>query len=149
MSEHEAGHELDALVAEKVFGYRWEGQPKDYDGNYGGEPVLLPPGETWETMESVLPRRGRIAPNGFIYRYSTDFAAAWRVVEELRPRFWTKIGVGLHIDTGARLHEVAMGRYAEADKPSEQIAYRRGTDLPLAICLAALAAVTAEVPADV
>lgn len=113
---------LDALVAEKVMGYRitWlptalmDRVPHYTDSRHGLGYLVLP-------------------------AYSTNIADAWLIVERMRPRFWTKIGAGMRIDTGEPLHECAMGEYATEDTPSRQLAYERDVAIPLAICRAALA----------
>ena len=59
----EPGRELDALVAEKVMGYRIFNPP--------------PIDDPWE----VLPDNSRGRP---VLAYSTDIAAAWEVLEKMR-----------------------------------------------------------------
>jgi hypothetical protein len=85
-----AGRELDALVAERVLGWHRVPQPKDYDGNYGGEPVLVPPG--MQTIEQhtgssyALPPRGCLHLAYFTPQVSTDLIAAWRLACRLVSR---------------------------------------------------------------
>jgi hypothetical protein len=81
------GRELDALVAEKVLGYWWSDGPKhDYDGPCEWERILIPPNFTEKDLKSwVFPPKGKIAKTYFITdKYSTDIAAAWKVVEKLK-----------------------------------------------------------------
>lgn len=58
----EAGQELDALVAEKIMGWRYLNQPST------GYP-WYPPEEGWSKAHPP--------------RYSTDIAAAWKVMEKM------------------------------------------------------------------
>lgn len=77
-----AGRELDALVAERVRGWHRVPQPKDCDGNHGGEPVLIP-----SSIASIddycssftLPPRGCLHLGYFTPQVSTDFCEAWRL----------------------------------------------------------------------
>ena len=60
-----AGRELDALVAEKIFGLcRWDGVPNAF------HPKVV---QWWQTEQPCNPPP-----------YSTDIAAAWEIVEKLR-----------------------------------------------------------------
>lgn len=69
--------ELDALVAEKVMGFRREKTPPDCEGKYGGEDVLIPPTINHKTWN--YPPKGRIGLAYFVPHYSTDIAA-WNKV---------------------------------------------------------------------
>lgn len=129
--------ELDALVAEHVLGYRLEGQPKDYGGDFGGEPVLIPPHETWESLERALPRRGRIAPTFFVRKYSTDLATAADLLgylEKREPKILSRLTRKL-LDDGKRC--VWRVEFRECGPP-----WRRSVAddaaLPYAISLAAV-----------
>ena len=70
MSELNAGHELDALIAEKVMGFAvklWPHTDRLFVAERGnGTQILLP-------------------------AYSTDIAAAWEVVEKLGERFHARL----------------------------------------------------------
>src|SRR5688572_4258171 len=127
MSEHEAGRELDALVAEKVMGL---GPAVNYPGSayYDG------PGE-----------RGHYRGPGnlliTIPCYSTDIAAAWDV--------WLKITSEPHAEHWA-IYSYADGAVAveyygdgySGDRESGAGNWRVEADsAPLAICRAALQAV--------
>lgn len=80
------GRELDALIAEKVMGFKRFNQPPDYDGNYGGEPVLFPPGMVPEKSGWQWPPKGKVSFAGFSPHYSTSIEEAWWVVERMRQR---------------------------------------------------------------
>lgn len=113
-----AGVELDALVAEKVFGWR--------RATYG-----------W-----IDPDRGPyIEPAPF----STSIASAWLVVEKMRER-----GFGLILNETPGQYRAAFWRYDGKDgwsidawvrSPSPTVTVWAET-APLAICLAALKAVS-------
>lgn len=80
---------LDAALAVALFGFREERQPPDYDGNHGGEPVLLQPGNHPDEPDNGWrwPVRGKVAFDSFVPRYSSDPAAALAVVEAMGERF--------------------------------------------------------------
>ena len=125
MSGHEAGRELDALVAEKVMGWT---RGLRY-GNGNGE--WIEPGRendahkrTWDTTPC----------------FSTDIAAAWQVVERMEADGWGH--KHLFHSPGAE----DPGYYWTFMKPGKGIrsmSESHAETLPLAICLAALKAVGA------
>jgi hypothetical protein len=65
------GRELDALMAEHVMGFKREKTPKDFDGNFGGEDILIPPGLDHNNW--VYPPKGKIALTYHVPQYSTDW----------------------------------------------------------------------------
>ena len=85
IDEMPAGRKMDALVAERVMGFRREvDDTSDYNGVRHGNEVLIPPGETLDSLRDMLPRKGEIPFGYFVTaRYSTDIAAAWQVVERI------------------------------------------------------------------
>ncbi len=88
------GPELDALVAERVFQFHREPQPKDCDGNFRGEEVLLPPGTTWDDLHVLgfsLPPRGRIALTYFTPSYSTIDYDALLALKQNRGRWYRQV----------------------------------------------------------
>jgi len=116
MSAIEAGRELDALVAEKVMGWK----PSMFS-NYPWQ--LVPPDGDGSAVRQV--------PN-----YSTDIAAAWLVVERMCEfPSYVSLGFGkwlqfrVDIATGAGREVMNSRAFAKT--------------APLAICNAALAAVGA------
>ena len=118
-TEMEAGRELDALVAEKVMGWT-----RDDRGAW------VPPG--------CRPLR-----NGYYTErpgcYSTDIAAAWRVVEAMRVAGWyTKVEDG-HDGPPS---ENPRGWHCRVSRAYDWFEGWADT-APLAICRAALAAVGA------
>jgi hypothetical protein len=109
MSEHQAGRELDTLVAEKVMGWRRKEEPSDIW-------CLSPP---WVT------RHGALVPFSQTPGYSTEIDAAWQVIEAMQAYC-----------CDFTLEKAGSAWYAEF------IVGSAGADTaPLAICLAALAAV--------
>jgi len=74
----EAGDELNTLIAQHIFGFKEIGQPKDYDGKYGGMPVLVPPGLSGGY---IWPPKGLVNRNFFCRAWSSKIFYAWEVVE--------------------------------------------------------------------
>lgn len=114
------GRELDALVAEKVMGWRVVREPQD-DG-YGGPP--LPKPFLWAIGDGT-PAVFREGQEPQPWSPSRDIAAAWEVVEKVSGSYFI-----LDFDSGywsAEFSPSGMGM--------------RGTTAPHAICLAALKAV--------
>lgn len=116
MSDLPAGRELDALVAEKVMGWRrlpdtpeW-GVPPDYTtgGALGWRP------------------------------YSTDIAAAWEVVEKLREG-WLEVNLDCTAFNCANTVRCCVTKQGQQHPPFPL--YADAKTAPLAICRAALRAV--------
>ena len=118
MNEHEAGRELDALVAERVMG--WTRVVRARETLWQS-----PKAGTWPIVASRLPH------------YSTDIAAAWQVVERMRADGWVCEVFGS--DTAnAEGYSVTLWRPDTSGSSVTQNA-----TAPLAICRAALAAIDA------
>lgn len=144
----EAGRELDALIAEKLFGWkvRWDAMPPEgFDhavevwapGWEADKPARYAWCDEWPQTCASLPAGAVSLPT-----YSTNIAAAWQVVEAFRargPRFWWSLetaGWNVLDAQGVRLFE---GSVAIADGGANT--------MPLAICRAALAALeTTDAP---
>lgn len=134
-----AGRELDAVVAEKVMGWKRVVVPKDYDGLNAGV-TLLP---TTSTDVGWAPK-GAYQLWHFCPSYSFDIRAAWLIVEKLRERkeiyqvdcAWLR-GANGYPDIYRSVVVMDGLRSVTAD----------ANTAPLAICLAALKAVDVEVPA--
>ncbi len=136
----EACRELDALVAEKVMGWQ-----------------VLTPDET-EHLEEVNDCMVVVHPNPYgVMRYveksynyygyvewhpSTDIAAAWQVVERMRELGWFSSHTDLTIDSG---QEWWSWHFTDIKPPGSTTVKAQGHTAPHAICLAALAAVGADV----
>ncbi len=123
------GKELDALVAEHVFGWRKVPGPiTDYDGPCESFDVLVPP--TIDDPFPLYPPRGAIKPWCFCNKWSIDLTAAW----ELRQYIHETIGGTKIISVCGDLPELCKiwngKKYIEA----------KGYAIPEAICKAALIA---------
>lgn len=120
-----AGRELDALVAEQVMGL-------DVHWSSSNEPLL--------TVRS--------APNAHHHKelppYGTDIAAAWEVVEKVGGKAYVEMG--LRNDAGDGADWCATFGHAEGNTKWIEDGGAFAETAPLAICLAALKAVGAEVP---
>ena len=127
-SDLPAGRELDALVAEKVMGWTFQTFPEG----------ACPEVRHWHRTSPIPEERSPEWAASFIGacpRFSTDLAAAWTVVEKLRGcDQWPEIG--------------ATGRswYCEFEGEPGVIVEGFGDTAPLAICRAALEAVTPPPP---
>jgi len=114
-----AGRELDALVAEKVMGWSVNRSERG-----------------WETLgvrpKRLIGRRGMCRLPGDAWSPSEDISAAWEVVEKLG---------------AVRIEKFSDGWYAQFGERERDRNFRLTAGIadmaPLAICLAALAAVGA------
>lgn len=127
----EAGRELDALVAEKVFGLV-RCTADSHRGSDGATCYALP--------ESPM-------MGGELRSYSTDIAAAWEVVEKIHALGWCS--------TLSALPDPSIIRYEmDFDKPPlidshHTKVYAIAATAPHAICLAALKAIAPAGPPSV
>lgn len=127
------GRGLDALVAEKVFGWRRiEGPHYDYDGPCEHGDVLIPPHITEAEAYSMMSPRGRIPLGYFVHKkYSSHISAAWEVIDKL-------------LDEGIYPNIQCLGNivsiYITGEKPNriKLLASAYGDTMPEAICKAAL-----------
>jgi hypothetical protein len=143
------GRELDALVAERVMGWRWLPVRFVWDD----EPLvyLLPPGGITEDVNSTT--SGAWDENRVWHSmpcYSTDIAAAWEVVEKMQAAGWgwcLEQHENADVPTAWFLRASEIGRNARFSSP-EQMEEKRSASgaMPHAICIAALKAVGHEVP---
>ena len=121
-----AGREIDALIHVEIFGLELlplKLAPCPYCGDemrYCGERSRCTPCREW-----------RYGP---AKEYSEDMACAWEVVEKLRADGF-----------GFRLHAAVTGSWVRFSKKGRQ-SRKHGGATPLAICLAAIAAVGAAPP---
>lgn len=139
--ELEAGPELDALVAERVMGWR-----KDGIWWRGGSGLAT--GWTWDgdrTLRPLWAPSQRTIDGGLVLLYSS-MEAAWQVLERMHVRGHPDFGV-LRIDEGLREEEWEAG----ASSPTAAIPWTEGGSAwcvraptpQLAICRAALCIVEA------
>ena len=123
-----AGRELDALIAEKVFGLKieWEHYAA------GSRPMVI--------TEDV---RG----NNMASHYSTQIADAWLVVEKLHSDgiYMSLENDGYQGQTSVMLFSMKEGTYNEHGSQDKRMGEcNRASTAPLAICLSALKAVGHE-----
>lgn len=131
----EAGRELDALIAEKIIGWKWINHPGfDEPFMFSPEQVkgFIPEFVAAHTVENC----DRNAPDRLPH-YSTSIADAWLVVEKLRERESIARSNGASDQAWVSfVWNLPMSRHG--------IHYMLFSLTPLAICLAALK--TMEVP---
>lgn len=138
----EAGPEMDALVAEKIMGWKRVQPPKwDYDGPLPDQgevlasPCLI---ELINNGEYKWPPKGVIPFTFFINkRYSTDMAAAWEVVEK-----FTANGEFARIERGTTggLGCPVIPHWEVGLSKDGYCYWSKAPTAPLAICRAALLA---------
>ena len=138
MSDLKAGPELDALVAEKVMGLvpctHWE---NINFGSAGGPHIMTTDGCS-HLVDGVRGAGCYPDPSLDLWfsarPYSTDIAAAWKVVEKL------EAGICVETDgVSLQTYDVVFWKQDAA-----RWVHRTASTLPLAICLAALKAVGHE-----
>lgn len=142
VSAHAAGRELDALVAEKIFG--WRREPYEEDGGRGF--ALWPPNEkrpmTFVAFESGSSRESIPSEHGErLKMFSGDISAAWEVVEKIAGRNGdTIVSVTRNSLDGERVGGEAKYFVTIEDVSDGIEEWEASADTaPLAICLAAKA----------
>lgn len=100
----EPGTELDALIAEHIFGWwRLKSPSFDYDGPCESNDVLVPP--TLLSKEEAfrcMPPKGVVPFTYFVNRnWSTRISAAWEVEEKIKT-------LRLHVEYSQALRQVVM-----------------------------------------
>ncbi len=129
MSNLQPGRELDALVAEKIFGCVVRDEPDEPWTTEG--PHCGCEHRVHEELETD-PEFTAPVPSG-LRRYSTDIAAAWEVVQVLNDRW----NVTIHSpEAGEAEVEVVLNGCVGVNPRLEA----RAETVPHAICLAALEA---------
>ena len=73
-----AGREMDALVAEKIFGYRWVEGLLAFD-----QPCLISP-EHYDETKTPITNTNKRKIGGTFPKYSTEISDAWEVVEMIK-----------------------------------------------------------------
>jgi hypothetical protein len=122
--EPEAGRELDALVAERLFGFTVEKRGEFY--RYYNEALCAEYGGRWT---SPVPE------------YSTHIGAAWEVVERMLQLGW-EYDIGYSSDFDTPQHEVTFDKGTFG--ASSQAVWDIAPTVQLAISRAALKAVESE-----
>lgn len=136
LDDLQPGPELDALVAEKVMG--WERLEGDsvvaHEREYREEDHFSDPsdGERWHNLRIWVKDGKRVACQecGDLPNFSTSIVDVWEVVEFLRAKDFQ---IATHGDVNWRV---------EIDGPEGTIASEWAPELPFAICLAALRAMS-------
>lgn len=116
--------ELDALAAEKLFEWRW----LPWFGNT--EQLILVPDESYFHSSEIW---GRNILH-FVPKYSTDIASAWLIVDKFD-----------NPHTSVVIETYSDGWCCRIIKSSPEIFQSLAKTAPIAICLAALKTVGAEV----
>lgn len=125
----EAGPELDALVAEKVMGWKWERNAT------GTVSHLMPPHYVPKLGDELFPHP----------KFSTDIAAAWEVVEKLSQHFHLKLNSPFVTGQPWFAGFTESGVTGWNGVPDFTA---KGDTAPLAICRAALKAVDGQEKRD-
>ena len=127
--EKDAGRELDAEVAEKVFGYVWR------KSRSTGRRCIYAPGVVPEHMVQLADGTEPLVEDWqrhmWMPRYSTEIAAAWTVVE-------APVAKGFKVNVMNRASGWACHVVANPGQQTERVVYEHHDTAPLAICLAAL-----------
>lgn len=125
--EIQAGRELDALIAEKVFGWRW--LVSEGSGKRGIFSEQNNPG--WFSREASGHERLAYEWDCKLPYYSFDIASAWKLVERMQAEgHCLEVRPYVKVSSGYR---VSIWEGGELD-------YATGETAPLAICRAALKA---------
>jgi len=142
--ELQAGRELDALVAERIFGWMRVQPPKhDFDGPLPGQGEVLASPTAVPMIESgeyAWPPKGIIPFTFFLpsQGWSTDISAAWQVIERMAARgLWLTLLTPYDATDGYHATFTPHGRPQWCDA----VARAQAATAPLAICRAALRAV--------
>lgn len=135
------GRELDALIAEKVMGFK--------DVHFKVCSTFGLDTSDWHmTPDARYPYAIARGCTLQVPHYSTDIAAAWEVVEKLPTIEITNCkGNSLLFDARANEKDkwvVAVRVSAEADYSNPKFIYSQAVSAPHAICLAALKAVSGD-----
>ena len=130
-----AGRELDALVAEKVMGYRW----REVRAKGSTNTVPVWEGSAYRWPDGVYDAR-ELAARGGPPVFSTSIAAAWQVVEKMREH----PNVLLHtLHLVAYPYNRAYAAFAGLPDDGDFVEANGDHSVPLAICRAALRAIEA------
>ena len=131
----ETNRELDVRVHQEVFGVEVEFRPLT---NYNG--YLIP--EDWYPVGAIH------HPANAIPHYSSDIAAAWKVVEFMLdwngPHWWDDCSMRSHRSQDAQSWSWGAGFRRNGFPNDDLIVEARADTWPLAICRAALLAMETE-----
>jgi len=121
----EAGRELDALIAEKVMGWEATADGLYWDARQKRTRLVL-----GSAIAKKREEMGIENGPGFVFAPSTDIAAAWEVVE--KADLWSLYG------------SIGDGPYRACIQFEDREGLMTADTAPLAICIAALKAVSQE-----
>lgn len=132
-----AGRELDALIAEKVMGWEATADGLYWDARQKRTRLVL-----GSAIAKKREEMGIENGPGFVFAPSTDIAAAWEVVEKLRqhrdPEWVPDVSANNH--TGGWVCSIGFVWPTVIGN----LVWETAATAPLAICLAALKAVSQE-----
>ncbi|MNW53185.1 hypothetical protein D3C74_307370 [compost metagenome] len=99
----ESGVDLDAMIAEFVFGWtRITGPTHDYHGPVEHGDVLIPPNASTDEALRMMPPKGTIPFTYFVNRHwSKSISAAWGVEEKIKK-------MRLHVEYCRALKQVVV-----------------------------------------
>lgn len=143
-----AGRELDALVAERFFGWRWHTfLGTSYLLHPSWIEALAWPGSSWTEGKAGEPdfewdRMGRDHAWRAVKPYSTRIDAAWEIVEELGRRLLVAL-VSQERDAELRIHYEVLVGHGKGNPKTDLVAAGKGETAALAISRAAIAYVDA------
>jgi hypothetical protein len=134
--------QIDVAIARDVFNWVEETVGPDYNGDFGGTPVLVKSSEWFEEVSEYLPTIGEVPLDYFVQRYSEGFNQAMSVLKEIARRGWKYSVVFSDDGYSVSIHRpewVTSDLYQARAIPSwDTDSYY---DLPRIMCLAALKAV--------
>lgn len=131
IDEMEVGHKLDALVAEKVMGWKWY-HARAFAGNWVNR--LIPDDAPAEYLPGKIDT-GHQAPF-YGPNYSHDIKAAWEVVEKMEEGEWQFQASNTIPNSDPIIYE---WEFTNVGKRGDALEF----SMPMAICKAALKAVLA------
>lgn len=137
----EAGRELDALIAERVMGWKWCASPNTFKPGRPWRRWLAEPYRNMPVWDGVteMPIDGLFDEESNVLYYSTDIAAAWEVVEKLRET-WPVVLVTV----GPKHYDVEINTDKGSPSHYRLVEDAQAETLPLAICRAALKAISTQ-----
>jgi hypothetical protein len=149
VDQMDAGREMDAVIAEKVFAWRWIAHAWKDNPTYR---FIAPPtveiGDRYSLASGLEPLYADWDRVAKLPKYSTDIADAWQIVEKLRLIGWNYI----QIDCDEDLWGADFAKLAFTEHGANQVAKAHSTareSAPLAIGRAALKAMILDEPRTV
>lgn len=110
--------DTDARLA-RCMGWKSERVGPDARGENAGGEILIPPGQTYESLMPFLPNLGWIHPAFFVPCYGRDLDTAWKLLDwmneqappQTRDRFreWVQEAGGLNCDRHSAMERIIDG----------------------------------------